>query len=95
LVEMRNHPYFDVYKMSLPVAGQDGSLENRFTNSPLNGKLYGKTGYVSGVRSISGYMEGDSGKPLVFSVVTNNFTEKTSYVDAIQEQILEKIYVKY
>ena len=95
LVEIRNHPHFDVYKKSLPVAGQDGSLENRFTNSPLKGKLFGKTGYVSGVRSLSGYMEGVSGKPLVFSVVTNNYTEKTSYVDSIQEQILENIYAKY
>jgi D-alanyl-D-alanine carboxypeptidase/D-alanyl-D-alanine-endopeptidase (penicillin-binding protein 4) len=95
LVEMRNHPHFDVYKKSLPIAGQDGSLENRFSQSPLKGKLYGKTGYVSGVRSLSGYMEGISGKPLVFTVVTNNYTEKTSYVDTIQEQILENIYVKY
>lgn len=95
LVEMRNHPHFDVYKESLPVAGQGGSLENRFTNSPLEGKVYGKTGYVSGVRSLSGYMEGISGEPLIFSVVTNNYTEKTSYIDTIHEQILENIYVKH
>ncbi|NIT55529.1 MAG: D-alanyl-D-alanine carboxypeptidase/D-alanyl-D-alanine-endopeptidase, partial [Aliifodinibius sp.] len=79
----------------LPVAGQDGSLENRFINSPLKGKVFGKTGYVSGVRSLSGYMEGISGKPLIFSVVTNNYTEKTGYIDTIHEQILENIYVKY
>ena len=95
LVEMRNHPHFDVFKKSLPVAGRDGSLENRFTNSPLKGKVFGKTGYVSGVRSLSGYMEGISGKPLIFSVVTNNYTEKTGYVDTIHEQILENIYIKY
>jgi D-alanyl-D-alanine carboxypeptidase/D-alanyl-D-alanine-endopeptidase (penicillin-binding protein 4) len=95
LAEMRKHVHFDVYKKSLPVAGQDGSLENRFTNSPLKGKLFGKTGYVSGVRSLSGYMKAVSGKPLIFSIVTNNYTEKTSYVDSIHEQILEYLYAKY
>lgn len=95
LVEMRSHPHFDIYKNSLPVAGQNGSLKNRFLNSPLKGKLFGKTGYVSGVRSLSGYMKSLSGKPLIFSVVTNNYTEKTSYIDTVHEQILEKIYVKY
>lgn len=95
LVEMRNHPYFDSYKKSLSVAGQTGSLKNRFVNSPLKGKVFGKTGYISGVRSLSGYMRGISGKSLTFSVVTNNYTEKSSYVDAIHEQILENIYVKY
>ncbi|WP_440998611.1 D-alanyl-D-alanine carboxypeptidase/D-alanyl-D-alanine endopeptidase [Fodinibius sp. SL11] len=95
LVEMRSHPYFGIYKKSLPVAGQDGSLKSRFLNSPLKGKLLGKTGYVSGVRSLSGYMQSISGKPLIFSVVTNNYTQKTSYIDTVQEQILEKIYVKH
>ncbi|MEL7834971.1 D-alanyl-D-alanine carboxypeptidase/D-alanyl-D-alanine-endopeptidase [Fodinibius sp. Rm-B-1B1-1] len=95
LVGMRSHPHFDTYKKSLPVAGKDGSLEHRFRNSPLRENVIGKTGYVSGVRSLSGYMKGISGQPLVFSVVTNNYTQKTSYIDSIHEQILENIYVKY
>lgn len=94
LVKMRHHPQFGVYKNSLPISGVDGSLEYRFPSSML-GKVYGKTGYISGVRSLSGYMESSSGKPLIFSVVTNNYTVRTSYIDVIQEEIIRKIYRKY
>ncbi|WP_185958269.1 D-alanyl-D-alanine carboxypeptidase/D-alanyl-D-alanine endopeptidase [Fodinibius sediminis] len=95
LVEMRNNSHFAVYKQSLAVAGRDGTLEYRFKNSPVEGKLYGKTGYISGVRALSGYLESASGQPLIVSVVTNNYTEPTSYIDELQEDIVQKIYYKY
>lgn len=95
LVEMRKHPQFEAYKNSLSVSGIDGSLANRFKTPPLKEKVYGKTGYVSGVRSLSGYMESASGQTLIFSIVTNNYTEKTSYIDYVQERIVRKLYKKY
>lgn len=94
LIEMRDHPQFEVYKNSLSVSGVDGSLENRFGKS-LRGKIFGKTGYVSGVRSLSGYMKTSTGQTLVFSVVTNNYTTKTSYIDHVQEEIIQNLYEKY
>ena len=94
LVNMRDHKHFDIYKKSLSIAGIEGSLENRFDRS-LSGKVYGKTGYVSGVRSLSGYMQAKSGQTLAFSVVTNNYTEKTAYIDYLQEKIVRQIYKKY
>lgn len=95
LIEMRRHPEFKAYKNSFSTAGVDGSLENRFKSSPLEGKVYGKTGFVSGVRSLSGYMEASSGQLLAFSVVTNNYVEETSYIDYIHERVLQKIYEKH
>lgn len=95
LVKMQTHPYFEVYRKSLSTAGKDGSLKNRFLNSPLRGKVHGKTGYLSGVRTLSGYMKAASGQTLVFSVAANNYTDKTSYIDDIQEQILEEIFEKH
>lgn len=95
MVKMRSNPYFKAYKNSLAVAGKDGTLEHRFNNTPVEGRLYGKSGYISGVRALSGYMEAASGQPLVISVITNNFTESTSYIDNIQEDIIQKIYHKY
>jgi D-alanyl-D-alanine carboxypeptidase/D-alanyl-D-alanine-endopeptidase (penicillin-binding protein 4) len=95
LIEMRNHPQFEHYKNSLSISGIDGSLKNRFNKSPLKEKVYGKTGYVSGVRSLSGYMEASSGQTLAFSVVTNNYTGKTSYIDHVQEEIIRTLYEKH
>lgn len=95
LVEMQDRPDFPVFKKSFSLSGIDGSLQHRFKGTPLHKKIYGKTGYVSGVRSLSGYMRAASDKPLVFSIITNNYTEKTSYIDAVQESILIRIYDKY
>lgn len=95
LVEMRDHDHFETYRNSLAVAGKNGSLERRFRDSPLRGNLHGKTGYLSGVRSLSGYMNAASGKNLTFSVVTNNYTQQTSYIDYIQDKIIEQIHKKY
>ncbi|NGP76865.1 D-alanyl-D-alanine carboxypeptidase/D-alanyl-D-alanine-endopeptidase [Balneolaceae bacterium YR4-1] len=95
MVKMQNRSDFDTYKKSLSLAGIDGSLQHRFKGTPLYKKIYGKTGYVSGVRALSGYMTADTGKPLIFSIITNNHTEKTSYIDSLHESILLQIYEKY
>ncbi len=94
LVEMRHHPQFKTYKNSLSVAGVDGSLEHRF-DSRLRKKMYGKTGYVSSVRSLSGYLETASGQTLAVSVAANNYTGKTSYIDYVQEKIIKTLYENY
>lgn len=94
LVNMRQHPQFQVYKNSLSIAGVDGSLEYRFPPTMI-GRVYGKTGYISGVRSLSGYMDTSSGQTVIFSVVANNYTHSTSYIDAVQENIIRKIYQNY
>lgn len=95
MVEMQERPDFAAYKNSMSLAGIDGSLQHRFKNTPLYRKIYGKTGYVSGVRALSGYMTAASGKPLIFSIITNNHTEKTSYIDAVHDSILLQIHRKY
>lgn len=95
MVKMQERPDFSAYKSSMSLAGIDGSLQHRFKNTPLYRKIYGKTGFVSGVRALSGYMTAASGKPLIFSIVTNNHSEKTSYIDAVHESILLKIHQKY
>lgn len=95
LVEMRSHPEFDYYKNSLSLSGIDGSLKYRFNKPGMKGKVLGKTGYVSGVRTLSGYLEASSGQILSFSVVTNNYTNKTSYIDYVQEKIIQTMYEKH
>ena len=92
---MQAHPYFDTYKNSLSVSGKDGTLEYRFRNTAIEGKLYGKTGYISGVRALSGYLTASSGRSLVVSVIVNNYTDATSYIDDIQERIIRKVYLTY
>lgn len=95
LVNLQQHDQFPVFFNSLSIGGRDGSLKYRFGGTPLVGKFRGKSGYVSGVRALSGYMTAKSGRRLIVGIVTNNYAVKTSYIDAIHETILTRAYHKY
>jgi D-alanyl-D-alanine carboxypeptidase/D-alanyl-D-alanine-endopeptidase (penicillin-binding protein 4) len=72
----QGQPWFTAYYASLPVAGEDGSLEDRMKNSPAMGRIHAKTGSLEHVRSRSGYAETPGGRRLIFSFLSNNVTGK-------------------
>jgi D-alanyl-D-alanine carboxypeptidase/D-alanyl-D-alanine-endopeptidase (penicillin-binding protein 4) len=76
-----------VYEGSLPVGGLDGSLSERFLNSPAAGVVHAKTGTLSHVSALSGYGQTLSGKRFVFSIFCNNYnlppSKVTPAIDAI------------
>jgi D-alanyl-D-alanine carboxypeptidase/D-alanyl-D-alanine-endopeptidase (penicillin-binding protein 4) len=59
------------WRATLPVAGVDGTLTARFRNSPLQGKMWAKTGTLNEVNALSGYLTAASGKTLAFSILVN------------------------
>ena len=63
----------NVWQAALPIGGVDGTLRNRFKNTPAQNNVIGKTGTLSGVSALSGYVSGKSGKRYVFSLLMNNF----------------------
>jgi D-alanyl-D-alanine carboxypeptidase/D-alanyl-D-alanine-endopeptidase (penicillin-binding protein 4) len=65
-------PWFESYFASLPVAGVDGSLEERMKNTPAAGRVHAKTGSVEHVRATSGFADTPGGRRLVFSFLSNN-----------------------
>ncbi|MEQ8523079.1 D-alanyl-D-alanine carboxypeptidase/D-alanyl-D-alanine-endopeptidase [Gracilimonas sp.] len=96
LVKMQNHSEFGAYFNSMSVAGIDGTLAYRMKGTPLYNNFKGKSGFVTGVRTLSGYFEAKSGKNLIVSLATNNFiSEKVRPIDAVHEQILMYLYEKY
>lgn len=62
----------DLYRRSLAVAGKAGSLRYRFRDTPVQGHLQGKTGYVSNNESLAGYLQPPDYPPVVFSIFLNN-----------------------
>jgi D-alanyl-D-alanine carboxypeptidase/D-alanyl-D-alanine-endopeptidase (penicillin-binding protein 4) len=68
----QKQPWFDTYYNSLPVAGVDGTLEDRMKNTPAAGHIHAKTGSVEHVRTLSGFAETASGRRLIFSFLSNN-----------------------
>ena len=57
MLRMAQHPYANHYWASMAIAGQRGTLRNLWRGTELDGRFRGKTGTISGVRSISGVLE--------------------------------------
>lgn len=62
----------DAWRATLPVGGAEGTLARRFKGTPLEGKIFAKTGSLHGVNALSGYMTASSGRTLVFAVYAND-----------------------
>jgi D-alanyl-D-alanine carboxypeptidase/D-alanyl-D-alanine-endopeptidase (penicillin-binding protein 4) len=68
LLRMDQHPYGRNYLASMAVAGQRGTLRGLYGGSSLDGRFYGKTGTLTGVRSISGVLLTGDGPRYVSSI---------------------------
>ena len=64
-------PWGAAWHDTLPVAGVDGTLAQRFKNSALKGRLWAKSGTSNEVNALSGYLTAASGKTLTFSILVN------------------------
>src|SRR5262249_14981651 len=76
------------FAAALPVAGRDGTLENRMKGTVLDNRVEAKTGTLANVRSLSGYLETTTGKHVAFAIIVNNFTSAPGAVDGVSERIL-------
>jgi serine-type D-Ala-D-Ala carboxypeptidase/endopeptidase (penicillin-binding protein 4) len=81
-------PWGSAYEQTLPVAGSDGSLGERFVNTPAGGLIHAKTGTLSHVNALSGYGETRSGKRFAFSIFCNNHNLPSSKVIAAIDAIV-------
>jgi serine-type D-Ala-D-Ala carboxypeptidase/endopeptidase (penicillin-binding protein 4) len=95
LVWMQNHPEWNSYFESMSVGGQNGTLKFRFGGSPVAGNFYGKSGFVTGVRTLSGYLDTQKNNRVIVTLATNNYSVKTSVVDVLHQRILEYLYSVY
>jgi D-alanyl-D-alanine carboxypeptidase/D-alanyl-D-alanine-endopeptidase (penicillin-binding protein 4) len=64
-------PWGAGWRSTLPIAGVDGTLVNRFRNTPLKGRMQAKTGTHNEANALSGYLAAASGKTLAFSIMVN------------------------
>jgi D-alanyl-D-alanine carboxypeptidase/D-alanyl-D-alanine-endopeptidase (penicillin-binding protein 4) len=85
-------PWGGAYRATLPIAGQDGTLARRFKGTPLEGKLFAKTGTLHATNALSGYLIGRSGRTLTFSAFANDVPEGvsgTAVIDAVLAMVAE------
>src|SRR5262249_34943460 len=87
LTFMSKHKYFAQFRDALPILGVDGTLRSRMRGTPAEGNVRAKTGSLSSVASLSGYVTTAAGEHLVFSMMLNNYPDAAAVrrdsIDAI------------
>lgn len=90
LFNVQSAPWFPHFFRSLPIGGE----EDRMTGGTLHERLKGidvhaKTGTISGVSTLSGYVTTLSGKKLIFSILLNNIHEQDEdHIKDIEDKLV-------
>jgi len=85
----RTAPRGELVRDALPVSGRSGSLRSRLTDMP--GRVAAKTGYISNVDSLSGYVTLADGRELVFSVIANASGLPSSRMKGAIDEVVKAI----
>ncbi|WP_030162089.1 D-alanyl-D-alanine carboxypeptidase/D-alanyl-D-alanine-endopeptidase [Glycomyces sp. NRRL B-16210] len=87
LVGVQDAPWFDTWYEALPIAcGDDaGTLAGRMCDTPAEGNVHAKTGSMTSVSALSGYVTDADGRELVFSAIFNDYLYST--VKDLEDQI--------
>lgn len=88
---MRKGPHFQTYYDAFPVAGVDGTLRTRMRGTAGEANVRGKTGTLSNVRSLSGYVTTADGRLMLYSVLANHYLVPTAYISRVQDTIAVRL----
>lgn len=91
LRKMTTHKAWQVYRDSLAVGGKTGTLRRRFRSKDLSGKVIAKTGYISGVICLSGYiLDKENAPAYAFSIMINGSTKNAKRtIDEICARLID------
>src|SRR5262249_16248475 len=84
---MLRSPQRENWMSLLPIGGEDGTLSGRFSGPPAIRHVLAKTGSLTGVHALSGYVENPAGRWLAFSIPLNNANGKADEVRGIVDRI--------
>ncbi|MEM0962934.1 MAG: D-alanyl-D-alanine carboxypeptidase/D-alanyl-D-alanine-endopeptidase [Bacteroidota bacterium] len=84
-----SRPTRDAFYASLAVGGYTGTIRRRYRSGDARGNVRAKTGFITGARTLSGYVRSAAGDLIAFSLMCNNYTVPTSRVNRSQDEIVE------
>ena len=79
------------FRSTLAQAGVSGTLASRMRGTPAESRVWAKTGSMSNIRSISGYVMTRDDEPLVFAFLVNNFRVPSAEIDAVFDRALVRL----
>jgi D-alanyl-D-alanine carboxypeptidase/D-alanyl-D-alanine-endopeptidase (penicillin-binding protein 4) len=86
-----HQPWGDAWRQTLPIAGVDGTLDGRFRNTPLQGRMWAKTGTMKESIALSGYLTATSGRTVAFSILVNGRRPGSDAEQGAVDRIAEAI----
>jgi serine-type D-Ala-D-Ala carboxypeptidase/endopeptidase (penicillin-binding protein 4) len=88
---MAQGPHAGLWADAQPLAGVDGTLAGRLRGTAAEGRVQAKTGTLSGVRALSGYLTTQAGERLVFSIIANHHTRPAATADRVVDAALVRL----
>jgi len=90
-------PWGEMYRSTLPVAGEDGTLSERMKDTSAAARIFAKTGTIGHGNALSGYATTIRGERLLFSILGNNNNlhaqDANKVIDAICVAMVEELGV--
>lgn len=87
LRHMSGRPTGAIYRRSLATAGTTGGLSRRLAEAPYRGRVDAKTGTLSGVSALSGYVTTLDGRTVAFAILINDYRGPAAKARAIQDDV--------
>ena len=72
---------------SFPIGGVDGTLENRMRNTSAEKNVHAKTGTLTGVSTLSGYLTTEKSHVIAFSILMQNYVGTSTKAKELQDDI--------
>jgi serine-type D-Ala-D-Ala carboxypeptidase/endopeptidase (penicillin-binding protein 4) len=90
LLDVYKRPEWQKFKETLAVGGLDGTIDKYFNDPKYKGKIFAKTGYIGGVKSLSGVCTTEAGDRM-FSIITNKTNgESRQAINNIVKAIIDE-----
>jgi serine-type D-Ala-D-Ala carboxypeptidase/endopeptidase (penicillin-binding protein 4) len=83
--------HHEAFVATLPIAGRDGTISTRLKDTRAEANAVAKTGSISNVRALSGFVRTRDGETLAFSVLANSFTIPAATVNWIADLAVERL----
>lgn len=87
LAFMERSPHRQAFRNSLAIAGEEGTLRNRFPGLPAARRIQAKTGTLSRVNAIAGYADAPSAQRLAFAIFVNNHAAPGGEIRSLIDKI--------
>lgn len=84
-------PGFRAFREALPVGARDGTLARRFLSTAGGGAVRAKTGSLSGVRGLAGFVQDGDGETLVFALLINGYDVPGEVATALEDLLVEQL----